>query len=543
MVFSPTAMVKAKLFPLGGDVYISFYSKASRLHFGIPKELEPLATRSDQTIYGAGSEGKRRAIDSFKLNNPADYSRAYQILAKYLNADTLESKVEIVDINSIIKRHGLDRQENLEQLAKKFGVIHRIHHEFGADEKNIVLRSVADVCDYYEEGNHTIPKNIPEETRIEYVDELLNPTIIKRKGPLNIKTGTKSEIHPDFCILDLAVDFLSGCPAYSERSVNSKNQEVIKFKPWLGCDYCYARVNNKRHWGMGYASDDLKKVREIIREYVRIFAIDGKKPMALRYGERTETYMPELRDVFFTTMEGAFREGVLSVVSTKTLEYSEENARLLKEFNASVLISLDLDYLSPGISKLGFPNKVRFENAIKFHEQGVNIRLYPLTDMSMPLTNQKLIYAKKAYEASQKHGIPTQFLLVRPNSKRILEKITRTPIIETHPGERIIPGGKGYYKPKGKNYYYPVEIHPFFLDLIEKKDPLLGACAVVPPRTESLCSNCGIPGLEPKIEIQVEVPLKHEAEIRERKRQGYLEKQAKKKARSTRHQTKLDFGE
>ena len=119
---------------------------------------------------------------------------------------------------------------------------------------------------------------------------------------------------------------------------SGKGQEVIEFKPWLGCDYCYARVNNKGHWGMGYSSNDLKKVREIIKEYVRIFAKDGKMPRSLRFGERTETYMPELRDTFFTTMQGAFLEGVQSVISTKTLEYSLENAKLLKEFNASVLI-------------------------------------------------------------------------------------------------------------------------------------------------------------------------------------------------------------
>lgn len=537
-------MVKAKLWRVEGDGFISFYSRTRRLHVAIPPELEPLTHRCAQIIY----TNQRKAIDLFILKNPLDFYRAYNLLASRVNTETKGDNVRITDVERIIKNHGLHREEKLAEIERKAGVVYRTQKEFKGKQSKIRLQSIADICDHYEGREEKIGKG-DIESKLILVDEVLLPTQFRRKGHIDIKRGTKSELHPDFCILDLAIDFVSGCPAYAEKVLNSKGEELYLFNPWDGCSYCYARPVNRRNFAAGYFYADEKTVGEQIRKHKQDFVEQGRKIRALRFGQRTENFIPELMDSLLAAVVGAYKEGVISVIPTKTPLFRNEDAKILKECNSTLLISIDKDELSPGICKKGFTNEVRMvDSARKFHEAGVRVIRYVLTDMTKHPLDQKLENVTKAYIMGQKDKIPTYFLLSRANSKKILKEFTDAPLILTRDLKQVrrrknlfSADINGYIKIGTKNFYYPLDIHPFYKQLIMKRNPNLGVCAVVPPIIQSLCSNCGIPGLRPKKGFQEEVPLKNADKIKKKKRKRYLEKKQREKERRERLQIKLDF--
>ncbi|MBW2990073.1 hypothetical protein KY348_00030 [Candidatus Woesearchaeota archaeon] len=525
-------MVVAKLWQVGGDGFISFYSKSQGRHFGIPPELEHLVSRCSQVIYAQ----QRKAIELFIINNPSDFSKVYLILSGIINTDTISTNLKRIDIESIIQEHGLDKESNLSETEAKAGVVYRTHHKYRDKHESIRKVVLADICNHFRAKPDKL-KSGGHKSKLILEDELLRPTTINDCGHVRIWRGTKSELHPGFCELDLGADLVIGCPVYTEKITNSKGESVYLFHPENGCDYCYARPNNKSNFTSVVFHADEKIVAEQIREHKEFFKSQGLKLKALRIGQRTENFIPELMDSVLALITGAYKEGVITVFPTKMLFFDKEYAKVFKECKTRLLSSIDIDEFSPGVCRKGFTNEIRMiDMPRKYHEAGAWVARYPITDMTNPPWEQKFENVHKSYLLTQKDKIPTHFLLFRGQSRRHVRRATDTIIIPNKEFKRQKSGQglqfspmNAYVKIDVKNFYYPLSIHSFYKEIIQGKHPGLGVCSVAPPITESLCSNCGIPGLESKIGLQEEVPLKNKEELRRRRREAYYKKKAREK--------------
>lgn len=529
-------MVSAKLWRVDGEGFISFYSGSQGRHFGIPAEVEHLVSRCSQIIYTK----QRKAIDLFIINKPADYQKVYTLLSRIINTDTISTNLQMMDIESMIQEYGLNNEPRLAETESRAGVVYRTHSRFKDKHEPIRKLVLADICHHYRHKPDMLGSG-GHESRLELVDEILRSTKINDCGHVKILRGTKSQMHPGFCQLDLRADLVIGCPTYTEKTFNSRNEAVYLFNPWDGCSYCYARDNNRSNFTSVVFHADENIVAEQVREHKKLFENQGFNLKAIRIGQRTENFVPELMDSLLALIVGAYKEGVIAVLPTKMLSYEREYAVVFRECKTRILSSIDADELSPGICRKGFTNEVRMiDEPRKYHEAGVWVARYPLTDMTQPPWEQKFGNVLKSYQLTQEDGIPTFFILFRPQSRKLLRKASDTPII-SHKEFQRRQSGKGlslepinaYVKINLRNFYYPLDMHAFYKEIIEGKHPDLGVCAVVPPITESLCTNCGIPGFKAKMDFQEQVPLENAKELKESKRARYerrsaLEKELKK---------------
>jgi hypothetical protein len=420
--------VIAKLLRTEDTAFISLYSKTSSLHFELPDEIRALAKRCAHIIYGLGSEGFRHSIDMFVLNNPdSAYDKARRVLQGELNTET-DDKVVEEDAVALARRYSLTSEQAGKRTDERYGVLYRIKKEFKSLESRIIQVARVDIKDFYE-TRRVNPQQVNHQIGVMFLDEIIQPTILRDLGPASLKKGTKALAHQDlvshqpFCQLHLAIDFTSNCRAYSELSSLKDGSSVYLFQPWDGCLYCYNRWVNMRHFGIGYHHADEKLLKEQLEKYRKNFQAQGIAIGSIRIGEGTENFIPELIEQVMTLVEFAHKEKIAVVIPTKTPLYDKAIAKTLSKANVSLMVSLGSDELETGICKMGFTNERRIEEAIKYHKAGIRTVLYPITDLTTHPENNKLWTVRKAYQLNQEIGIPVQFLLYRVGDKNLLGKI------------------------------------------------------------------------------------------------------------------------
>jgi hypothetical protein len=546
--------VIAKLLRTGNHAFISFYSKTSSLHFEIPDKVRPLAKRCAHVIYGPGSEGFRHSIDMFLLDNPdSAYIKARQTLQGELNTETSSEKVVEEDAAALARKYGLTSEQAEKRTDERYGVFYRIKQEFRGLERIIAKIARADIKDFYETRSVN-PHQVNHQSRVEFFDEIIQPTILRDLGPAVLKKGTKALAHKEltsgqpFCQLHFAIDFTSNCRAYSELVQLGDGKNAYLFQPWDGCSYCYNRLVNMRHFGVGYHHADEKLLEEQLEIHKKDFAKKGIKTGFIRVGEGTENFIPELMDQVMALVEFAHKKKIPVVIPTKTPLYDKSIARILRKANVSLMISLGSDELETGICKMGFTNERRIEEAIRYHKSGVRAVLYPITDLTTHPKDNKLWTVRKAYQLNQEIGIPVQFLIFRVGDRKLLEKIAdpkKRPVLKSFEAreELLIKGlekNTGYFKPSDERNYAPTHIDQFYFDIIEHNMGEQGVCAVNPTEAyNSLCSNCFVPGKSHKNSPQQKIPLPNQEKLDQSKKERVQRRKMRELRRIHRFQGKL----
>ncbi len=547
----------AKLLRTEDVAFISLYSKNSSLHFELPDEIRALAKRCAHIIYGSGSEGFRHSTDVFVLNDQnGAYAEARRVLQGELNTET-DDKVVEEDADALARIYGLTSEQAGKRTDERYGVFYRIKKGFESLEGRIIQIARADIKDFYE-TRRINPRQVDHQTGVVFLDEIIQPTILRDLGPALLKKGTKALAHQDlisgqpFCQLHLAIDFTNNCRAYSELTALKDGSNAYLFQPWDGCLYCYNRWVNMRHFGIGYHHADEKLLKEQLEKYKKDFKKQGIPIGSIRIGEGTENFIPELIEQVMILVEFAHREKIPVVIPTKTPLFDKAIAKTLSKTNVSLMISLGSDELEPGICKMGFTNKRRIEEAIKYHEAKVRTVLYPITDLTTHPKDNKLWTVREAYRLNQELDIPVQFLVYRVGDKKLLEKIVdleKRPLLKRFEAEEellvkelVEDSGKniGYYRPHNERNYTPSHIDQFYFDIIQHNRRKQGVCSVMPTETyNSLCSNCFIPGQKHKSSPQRKIPLPNQEKLDESKKARVQRRKDRGIRRKHRFQGKL----
>jgi len=511
-------MTIGRLFRGSNRIYFALYPEHPNLHIGVPLEVKKYFERCANIIFkssisGSGND-KDSSIDLFLLKDRKDYELVKSILYDKLKKRCGHPNLHVEDTKELVRRCGLEDKLVQAETDTRFGIRYRIKKEFKNLTREIVQTARADIYQFF--LTREKPLRQDNETRVTVLEEVLQPTKIRRLGPVRIKLGTKSIVHP-FCYQDLAIDFTNGCKSYEEVIELEKDKKVFVFNPWLGCSYCYNRWVNKHHFSYGYHPADKEDLITQIKE-LRETVFKGKKIRALRIGQGTECFTPELIEHLLVTVEAAYEENIPVVIPTKTPFFDREVAKTLKNCNVSLMVSLGLDELEIGVCKQGFTNKTRIEFAQQYHSAGVRTILYPLTDLTTHPEKQKTWSVREAYKLNQEKGIPIQFLVFRTNSSELLRKITDLPSLGNYfKGQGLLQAfvRNGYYFYQQEKYFIPIRIHPFFKEIMEKSNPTIGVCSVIP--SWSACSACFVPGLDRRKGVQEKKPLPHIEKIREEK--------------------------
>ena len=103
----------------------------------------------------------------------------------------------------------------------------------------------------------------------------------------------------------------------------------------------------------------------------------------------------------------------------------EDLAEEIKMADMSLLYSLGNDRLEKGLVSQGFTNEWRIKQALAYHNQGVNVSLTIMCDVTQSIEdNEKKGYVIKSALSSRNKGINVRLLPLRPNTKRVAELTT-----------------------------------------------------------------------------------------------------------------------
>jgi len=174
----------------------------------------------------------------------------------------------------------------------------------------------------------------------------------------------------ELCFLDFNIDLESNtCSVTVDKDGKTDMNKA--------CSYCYARYNFKKTIPF-----KTKRVREVTFKNLK-----NKVPefSTLRIGKNTECGSPYTRDALISVLEYCVKYKVRPLVTSKTLEYDENVARLVKESNGVVHISLGRDDMETGAVELGFPNEVRLKNALKYQKYGCTTAVRVVEDVTLEI--------------------------------------------------------------------------------------------------------------------------------------------------------------
>ncbi|MFH0869765.1 MAG: radical SAM protein [archaeon] len=513
-------MVVGRLFLGGERAYFSIYPEFSNLHMGLPPETEDYFVRCANVHFNTRTEGakhnRRVGIDIFLLKDNKYAGYAQNALSSRFKPRHNIPSLHIENTPELIDEDNLEKPLNQRIVDASFGIEYRIKQEFSGLADEIVRIARADINQFLANREKPLPEN--RFTGVKILGEILQPVSMKRLDNAVIKLGTKAKTHP-FCYQDLAINFGTGCIANEEIVEVPDIGEVHLFNPWLGCDYCYNKWLNRRPFSYSYHPAEFQ---DLVDQMQRLKQTDfkgkKKKIRALRIASGTEAFNKELIQEALTVIEAANSEDIPVIFTTKTPYFDKGLAKFFKQHRVSLMVSYGSDELELGLAKQGYTNKHRFELARQYHEfrsDTFKVVNYTLMDLSQPPWMQKLWSANEAYRINRAEGIPLQFLIFRTSDKKLLGKITDTPIAGAHVrGQRQLVSLGGLDKPNyfiksGENYYTPLHIHPYYENIMRpknaKNEPTLGMCSVM--QKKSACAACFVPELPRLYGVQKKIPL------------------------------------
>jgi DNA repair photolyase len=224
------------------------------------------------------------------------------------------------------------------------------------------------------------------------------------------------------CIIDIGFDFSTGC-------ISNVTPDGT-YDPTGKCSYCYAHQNGPCTLDTLFDIDPVW-LKERIEQKIEERNLKDKR-IYFRLGQTTETHIPQylrkwpgFRDNLTLALKvlADLDHDFRCAMPTKTPEFDEELAELLKAAHVSMLTSIAYAELEKGMVKHGFTVDKRLEEALKFRKAGVNSNIYIVTDVTRGRESMQP-EAKQAEAFAQEHNIPLQFLDVRVTRKADAPLIT-----------------------------------------------------------------------------------------------------------------------
>lgn len=339
-----------------------------------------------------------------------------------------KKNVSIYDGSVIIqdskKRRRIERT-SLRDANRKYAVHTEMVPSQPSLEEEIMLLARADVAAFCGDKAAKYPGS-----EFLHVKRIAPVTEIRRIGPNKngLIEGGK-QWYVGVCRLVGNIDFAKGCisgwiPGDGASFSSSMFHNYFLY-PWGECVYCYAKDKH-----LGFPKQIIKFEKKQLLEELSgkaklIFGSKqeyGRKIEILRLGKRTEAGSQFTLDSLALTLEACAEVGTRGVMPTKFLKFDREIAELMRRTDTSVLYSLGYDEVEQGAVMHGCTNEFRLEQAIKYHEAGVNSAFYLLIIAHRDPGAREL----QVLELAEKKGMHVQVLPMRFKSKALARHITGT---------------------------------------------------------------------------------------------------------------------
>jgi hypothetical protein len=314
------------------------------------------------------------------------------------------------------------------ELLKTVPEIYDIQHQILAlpkgIEREVIAMSNADIV--YFCGNNIA--KVPRGSKIERVKNIIPKTEVKYIKPEKMLTGGKQWFVPS-CKLQANIDFGKGCISgwipIEGASFDGKFFTNYLSSPNSECEYCYAKRRHRTFPKTIYEFDKQRLIEELSGgcklEFGNWESELGKPVDILRFGKRTETCAPFTRNQFIGTLEAMIETGTKGVITTKYLEYDKGIEERLKKTKSVVLHGVgNFDEFEKGAGMHECNNDFRLEQAVKYHEAGVNSLLYLHILGHKPPGKRENEFLKIA----EKHKIKVQLLPIRFPNKDLTKRMT-----------------------------------------------------------------------------------------------------------------------
>ncbi len=314
--------------------------------------------------------------------------------------------------------------ELLKKVPEMYDIQHHMINLPEEIEREVIIMSNADIV--YFCGDNIAKAH--RGSKIERVEKLIPKTEVRYIKPEKMLTGGKQWFIPS-CKLQANIDFGKGCISgwipIEGASFDGKFFTNYLSSPNGECEYCYAKRIHKSFPKTIYEFDKQRLIEELSGKCRLNFGdwkLELGKPVdILRFGKRTETGAPFTRKQFTETLEAMIETGTKGVITTKYLEYNREIAERLKKTKSVVLYSIgDFDEFEKGAGMHGCNNEFRLEQAVKYHEAGVNSLLYLHIIGHKPPGKRETEFL----EFAEKHKIKVQILPMRFPNKDLTERMT-----------------------------------------------------------------------------------------------------------------------
>ncbi|MBW3019646.1 hypothetical protein KY329_05710 [Candidatus Woesearchaeota archaeon] len=300
------------------------------------------------------------------------------------------------------------------------------------------------------------------------------------------------------CIIDIGFDGSIGC--LSNTTPEGTYETTGK------CSYCYAHQSGPCFSDTLFDIDE-GWLKERLEQKIEEMNLKGR--IYFRLGQTTETHIPKA----FRKWPG-FRDNlslVLRVLAesdhdfrcampTKTPEFDEKLAELLKAANVSMLTSIAYEDLEKGMVRHGFTVEKRLEEAWKFREEGVNSNIYIATDITRAREFMQP-EAKRAEQFAKEREIPIQFLDIRVTRKSDAQRITGSkwedlPQLKRNHSHKasLFNSDDAPEEPRwgqtGQSYLRANVTHPDWLKLVKKNRGNTRLCSTHVRKCERRCGKC-----------------------------------------------------
>ena len=402
----------------GSSKYLALYNYHSDVYVKPPADFNAKYVAHFSYEYG----NRKGGVDVFQINegeNPKRIAKLVTYVTPELNGFNIK------------KDNCKGKRENHIAKTRLFNAsaIHNINSQIIID---LPKREKGEIIDFTSTDILEFCEGVEAKKRITpcliFVDKIIPKTEVKYINPEVMLTTGKQEFVPS-CLLEANIDFGKGCissflpgEGIESGKAGFDGETFTNYftSPWGECSYCYAgrdhrcfpktlyKFNRKRleeELKGGFILD--KKTKKTLRRPVKV----------LRFGKRTESYTPFTRDSFLQTLEACAKIGTQAVIPTKMLPYDEEIVRLLKKSKSSVLFSIGNDEFEIGACAHGFNNKMRIENAVKYHEKGVNTSLYLTFANPLEINEEEW----RIINSATKKGIRVQVLPIRYKRKNVMK--------------------------------------------------------------------------------------------------------------------------
>jgi hypothetical protein len=375
----------------GEKSYLAIYNYFPDISVATPRSIEGRSRRVVHVAYS--KQGHERGIDVFEVQGEVFVSDLQIARTMQLTGDIGEQT---------------DRDYNLRmELAR--GV--------SSEVISFIRRDVAKFCKFK-------PAKKSGKSSLDYVEEIIPRTRLRRVVPANLLTPGKTEFNAHCRIGVANLDSGAGCQTGWIPGKNARFDGEFFTDYYLSpdseCDICYAKPKHKAYPKHLYQIDRQRLVDEIRGEARLVSGSKepyGRQVKIVRLGKRTDFGDAPSRDTLRMVLEVFLEEGVRAVFPNKLLDYDKGIADLLRRTNSVVLFSHGRDDKERGAVALGFPNRVRLENAVKYKEAGVNAIIYHMVYSGEKPSRKDL----ETIEFAKKHNLGIQLLPVRYSARDTAE--------------------------------------------------------------------------------------------------------------------------